>query len=466
MPAAPGDAAGPRRDRAHPRRAQPRRSGADRGESRGGDLLTRVAIIGGGAAGALLALHLRKAGIDAVTLIERAREPGRGVAYSTRRPEHLLNVPARRMSAFANDPDHFRRWFAARAGGTAEDYAPRMLYGDYLTELLREAEVAVVNGEAVDIRGSEVLLAGGGAVEADRIVLAPGNFKPATPRGVDAQALGALWVDDPWAEGIADGLGRDDLVMLLGTGLTAVDAALTLEARGYQGRILALSRRGLAPRAHGPREPVATAPTKLPPSCVAMLRRVRARSAAIGWRTAVHELRTVTQALWGAASLDERRRFLRHLRPWWDVHRHKLAPAVGATIAAMQAAGRLSVAAGRLLSVEAEGDGAAVRFRARGREEIETLRVARIVNCTGPETDIARAGEPLLAALLAAGRIRADVLKAGIEVDWDCRTIDAAGRASDSLFAIGPVTKGTFWESVAVPDIRGQAVRVAGLIAA
>jgi uncharacterized NAD(P)/FAD-binding protein YdhS len=427
--------------------------------------VTRVAIIGGGAAGALQALHLAKAGIGPVTLIERAREPGRGVAYSTRRPEHLLNVPARRMSAFADDPEHFTRWFAGHAGGTAEDYAPRMLYGDYLAGLLGEAGIAAVKGEAADIVGNRVLLADGGAIEADAVILAPGNFRPATPRGVDPAALGPLWVDDPWAEGISGGLGRDAVVMLLGSGLTAVDAALTLDAAGYEGRIVALSRRGLAPRAHGPREPLAAPSEDLPPHCVAMLRRVRARSAAIGWRAAVYELRTVTQALWGAASLDERRRFLRHLRPWWDVHRHKLAPAVGATIEAMQAAGRLSIVAARLVSVEAEGDQAVVRFRPRGMEQEETLRVARIVNCTGPEADIARAGEPLLAALLQSGRIRADALKVGIEVDQHCRTIDAQGRASGTLYAIGPVTKGTFWESVAVPDIRGQAERVAALIA-
>jgi uncharacterized NAD(P)/FAD-binding protein YdhS len=225
-----------------------------------------------------------------------------------------------------------------------------------------------------------------------------------------------------------------------------------------------MSRRGLAPRAHGAREPLCAPSEDLPPSCVAMLRRVRARSAAIGWRAAVYELRTVTQDLWGAASLEERRRFLRHLRPWWDVHRHKLAPAVGATIEAMQGAARLSIAAGRLVSATAEGDRAAVRFRARGSDKVESLRVARIVNCTGPEADIARAGEPLLTALLDSGRIRADVLKVGIEVDRDCRTIDASGRPSDTLFAIGPVTKGTFWESVAVPDIRTQAARIAGLI--
>ena len=424
----------------------------------------KVAVVGGGAAGALQALHLKRAGIADVTLIERARAPGRGVAYSTARPEHLLNVPARRMSALADDPDHFTRWFEARAGGGEEDFAPRMLYGDYLAELLGEAGIATVRGEAVDLADG-ILLADGGRIEADSVILAPGNLKPATPPGIEPAALGALWVDDPWAEGIADGLGEGDIVLLIGTGLTAVDSALTLNAVGFPGRIVALSRRGLAPRAHGPREPMVAPREDLPPGCTAMLRRVRARGEEIGWRSAVHELRGVTQALWGAAGEAERRRFLRHLRPWWDVHRHKVAPAVGETIETMQSAAQLTVAAGKLVAAEADGDRALVSFRARGSDEVETLRVARIVNCTGPETNIVRSGEPLLYALVAAGRIRPDPLKIGIDVDRDCRTLDADGAASHRLYAIGPLTRGTFWESVAVPDIRTQAARVAARIA-
>ena len=429
--------------------------------------MTRVAVVGGGAAGALQALHLKLAGIADVTMIERARAPGRGVAYSTTRPEHLLNVPARRMSALADDPDHFTRWLAARGGGGEEDFAPRMLYGDYLAELIADSGIASVRGEAVDLAGGGVLLADGGTIAADAAILAPGNLKPATPPGIDPAALGPLWVDDPWAEGIADGLGAGDIVLLLGTGLTAVDAALTLDAMGFPGRVVALSRHGLAPRAHGPREPMVTPCENLPPGCTAMLRRVRARSEEIGWHSAVHELRAVTSALWGRASMAERRRFLRHLRPWWDVHRHKVAPAVGETIEAMQGAAKLAVAAGKLVSAEAEEEGerALVRFRARGKDEIETLRVARIVNCTGPELNIVRSGEPLLFALVAAGRIRPDPLKIGIDVDADCRALDSSGAPSDSLYAIGPMTRGTFWESVAVPDIRAQAARVAERIA-
>ena len=425
----------------------------------------RVAVVGAGASGTLQALHLARAGAE-VTLIERGPLPGRGVAYGTARPEHLLNVSARRMSAFGDDPDHFTRWFGARAGGGAEDFAPRMLYGDYLAGLLAGAGIAALRGEAVDLAGGAVRLAGGGAVAADAVVLAPGNFRPAVPRGIDPAALGAAWIGDPWAGALAEGLTDRDVVLLLGTGLTAVDVALTLDAIGFRGRAVALSRRGLAPRAHGPREPVVAPPEDLPPGCVAMLRQVRARSRDVGWRSAVHELRTVTQQLWADAGEGERRRFLRHLRPWWDVHRHKIAPAIGAAIEAMQAEARLVVAAGKLVGAEAVEGGAAVRFRARGSDAVETLRVARIVNCTGPETDVVRAGEPLLAALAAAGRIRQDPLGIGVDVDGACRAIGADGKASDTLSVIGPVTRGAFWESVAVPDIRAQAERVAARLTA
>lgn len=418
-----------------------------------------AAVIGGGLSGALQAIHLIREGAKRVVLIERARTPGRGVAYGTDRPEHLLNVPARRMSAFPDEPDHFVRWYEKR-GGTAEDFAPRMLFGDYVVELLGAMgpELEIVRGEAVDVEGGGVVLADGRRIAANAVVLAPGNLPPATLRGMDPEALGALWVADPWAGAIADGLGEGDTILLVGTGLTAVDAALTLDARGFRGRILALSRRGLVPRAHGLREPMTQPQEKLPSDCVGLLRRVRRRSDEIGWRSAVHELRNATQAIWGDAPTSERRRFLRHLRPWWDVHRHKIAPAVAATIARMEAEGRISFAAGRILSIDPDGT---VRWRPRGGDKIEALLAFRIVNCTGPELDIFRAGEPLLDALIARGRIGPDPLRIGLDVDRDCRALDAVGTVSDGLYAIGPVTRGTFWESVAVPDIRVQAQAVA-----
>jgi uncharacterized NAD(P)/FAD-binding protein YdhS len=199
----------------------------------------------------------------------------------------------------------------------------------------------------------------------------------------------------------------------------------------------------------------------LPTGCSGLTRYLRRRSAEVGWRSAVHELRSVTQGLWRDASPAQRGRFLRHLRPWWDVHRHRIAPAVGAAIERLEEAGQLSFAAGKIMSIVPVEGGARLTWRSRGSEAIEAVEAAQIVNCTGPEMNIVRAGEPLFDALLASGRIRPDPLRIGLDVDWDCRVLGEQGRASDTLSAIGPVTRGTFWESVAVPDIRVQADRVA-----
>lgn len=426
-----------------------------------------VAVVGAGASGTIQALHLLREGVGRVTLIEREREPGRGTAYGTVRPEHLLNVPARRMSVWPDDPGEFARWYAGR-GGDAEGYAPRMLFGDYLSSLMRSAPVDVVAGEAVEVRngaGETVMLSDGRRLAADAVVLALGNLRPAKLPGLDPASLRDVWVEDPWYGGFAEGLEPDDKILLIGSGLTAVDAALTLDASGFRGSILAVSRRGLAPRANLKRDPVAEPLGDFPEGCVALLRSVRERGQAIGWREAVHEVRQAVQALWSRAPLAERRRFLRHLRPWWDVHRHRIAPAVAERIDAMQGEGRLRVAAGRILSAEPVDEGALVSWRPRGSGEAQRLRVRRIVNCSGPELDVERAGDPLLDSLLAAGRIRPDSCRLGIDVDTASRALAPDGAAAPTLYAIGPMTRGAFWESIAVSDIAVQAQAVARTIA-
>ncbi|HEX8642079.1 MAG TPA: FAD-dependent oxidoreductase [Allosphingosinicella sp.] len=429
-----------------------------------------VAVVGAGASGTIQALHLLREGVERVTLIEREREPGRGTAYGTRRPEHLLNVTARRMSVYPDDPDDFARWYEGR-GGTPDDYAPRMTFGDYLTELMaaERGRLAIVIGEARDVvwakAGEEVVLADGRKITADAAVLALGNFPPAPLPGLSAEALGALYVEDPWFGPSAEGLSERDTILLIGTGLTAVDAALTLDATGFRGRILALSRRGLLPRPHLRREPVSGARSDFPTRGSTLLHDVRRRAGEIGWREAVHEVRQVVQRLWGAAPHDERRRFLRHLRPWWDVHRHRIAPAVAERLDAMGSEGRFSHRAGRLLGAERDGGAAIVTWRLRGMDASERLRVGRIVNCSGPELDIRRAGEPLLDALLASGRIGPDSCRLGVDVDGDSRVRDASGEPSATLSAIGPITRGAFWETIAVADIAKQAQAAAKRIA-
>ena len=424
-------------------------------------------IVGGGFSGTLMALQLLRHTGAEVTLIERTDRLARGVAYGTARPEHLLNVRAAAMSAFPDMPAHFAEWLQQRGEGDGTTFAPRRVYGAYLEDLLAGARdrLTIVREEAVAVEGGAVRLSSGRSLSADAVILAIGNLPPEPLPQLATPELVAVYRGDPWAADLAEGLGPDDTILLVGTGLTAVDAALTLDAQSFGGRIVALSRRGLTPRAHAAPAPVPPLEGELPRYASGLVRAVRAQARRIGWRAAIDQLRPVTQRLWSTASVEERRRFLRHLRPWWDVHRHRIAPEIAEKIEAMQQTGRLQVHAGKIVSASAEGDRALVVWRPRGQPGQEQLRVRRIVNCTGPQTNLARAGDPLLDSLLAAGLIRPDPSRIGIDIDEDFRAVGSDGAASPGLYAVGPMTRGALWEIVAVPDIRIQVESLAKSLA-
>ncbi len=430
---------------------------------------SRVAIIGAGFSGTMQAINLLSHdGPHAVIIERRAERIGRGVAYSAAHPAHLLNVRAGNMSAFPDRPDHFAQWLERRDAGGPHSFVPRTVYGAYLREMLDTTaqnageRLQVVQGHAVAIderpAGLVVTLDDGRHVEADGAVLALGNLPPHVPPGFDGPALGSdLHRTDPWSGDIADGLTDDDSVLLLGTGLTAIDAALLLDARGFRGKIYALSRRGCLPRAHWDKKREPAELLDRPPGDLSQLISfMRARSAQRGWRDAVDDLRPMTQRMWAAAPEAVKARFLRHLRPYWDVHRHRLAPAVAARIAALQAEGRLSFMAGKTLSAAPFENGVRLGWRPRGGDAIATMDVRRIVNCTGPQGDLLRSDDPLLKTLLGRGVIRPDRLRLGLDVDAQSRVIGKDGKARDRLFAVGPMTRGGLWEVVAVPDIRYQ----------
>jgi len=433
--------------------------------------IDHVAIIGGGFSGALQAINLLRHQGPRATLIERRAEAARGVAYSAAHPDHLLNVRANNMSALPQEPDHFEHWLVRKHPALAGGFAPRLVYGDYLAELLDDARraaperLALVQGEAVDLmrdgEGWRIALGDGRTIAADTVILAPGNLPPHIPDGIDPGTLPpGCFAAEPWSGNIAEGLTDADQLLVIGTGLTMVDIALLLDARGFGGRIVAVSRRGLMPRAHAPVAPSALDERPLP-EAIALLRHARARSNQVGWRAAVDELRPYTEGLWAAADLGQRQRFLRHLRAWWDVHRHRIAPQVAAKIEAMRAADRLEIVAGKLVDAVPDGDGARARYRPRGRDDLVDLSVRRIINASGPQGDLLRTQEPLLRRLLERGLIRPDPLRIGIDVTQQSEVVGADGDPFPSLLALGPMTRGTFWEIVAVPDIRRQTWAVA-----
>jgi len=421
-----------------------------------------------------MAAHLLRAGGDSIrlTLIEPRAELGRGLAYATADESHRLNVRASNMSAFADDSDHFWRWLKAD-GYSGEDrfcFVPRAVYGRYLAGLvegrltetpsaalrwLRETAVALTPRKDA----AALTFANGMTETFDAVVLCCGH-EP-------LESLKPPFVS-PWEEPSAWNADPSSKVLILGTGLTMVDAALSLSRSGHHGPIVALSRRGLLPQAHRRVDAAAFPADALPSSdrLAAFLRWLRQRareeeSRGGNWRSVVDGLRPHTQAIWRSMSVSARRRFLEHARPWWDIHRHRMAPDVEESIQSLRASGQLSVLSGRLTDVEAIGAGARVLIRPRGQLSPIELRVSRIVSCRGVSSDPRRTANPLVARLLAAGLARVDPLGIGLDLDGDCALIDARGRKSRRVFAIGPMSQAAFWESIAVPDIRIQAAALA-----
>ena len=435
-----------------------------------------VIIAGAGFSGSLLAVHLLAAPDGPrVILAERAQAFARGCAYSTRSSLHRLNVRASNMSAFPDDPGHFVRWLSERHGGevSGDAFVERGMYGGYLQDILKAAAGApleagrlVLTQDEVsearpDADGVTVLFGMGRRQRADHLVLATGPGPTAPPPGLRPEGLSPeVYQNDPWSEHPSPPIDAE--VLLLGTGLTMVDVALALAADDRVGRITAISRRGLTPRPHTPAQPKPPAPDPaLSPDALALLRHVRSLAREIGWRGAVDSLRPATSSLWRAASDVERGRFVRHLRPWWDVHRHRMAPAAAERLHALTQEGRLRVVAGRVTETRSTRAGAEVTWRARASGVEEALAVGRIINCTGPGGVATQSDDSLIGRLLSAGLVRSDRLGWGLDVTEAGQIIAADGSVQRRLHALGPLTRGAFLESTAVPDLRNMAQALA-----
>lgn len=443
-----------------------------------------VAIIGGGFTGATLAAQLlsKSGGTVSVILIERNARLGRGVAYGTRCTEHLLNVRARNMSAYPDDPEHFLRWARLNhdPGVTPDDYLPRRVYGEYAASLLRQeierhpGQLEHVQDEAVSVArvegAAEIRLRSGRTLFANKVVIALGNFPPGDPRLPGKTPHSQRYVPNPWAASAPSDLAQDRSVLLVGSGLTSVDVAITLRECGFGGTIHILSRRGLLPQTH-------KATTPWPPfwenqshkTVRGLLHLIRAQAEAAertgsGWRAVIDSLRPFTQEIWRCLPSLEQRRFLRHVRSYWDVHRHRLAPAIGVRLASQIQNGQIKTHAGRITTYAEDRDGIDVTYGERQSGELKRLRVDRVINCTGPESDVRKVDNPLLTNLIRQRMVRPDPLYLGLDVSQDGALIDADGAASDFLYTIGPVRKGSLWETIAVPELRVQVSELANTL--
>jgi uncharacterized NAD(P)/FAD-binding protein YdhS len=444
-----------------------------------------IAVIGAGFSGTLLALHLLRRCPEArVLLIERNQQFGRGLAYSTGNDNHLLNVPAGKMSAFRDRPRHFVEWLAKQKGAawTEDSFVPRRLFGAYVRHLLNmelksgaAARLELLRGEVVDMEDGHHLLLEldrGRRVAAHFAVIAAGNFPPEPPPVADPWLYESSWYKgDPWASDTLADLDPMTPVLLIGTGLTMIDTAMSLLDRGHRGPLYALSRRGLLPRHHARRSEAPLLSTAELPTTVSGLMRlmrseiIAARAQGVSWQAVIDGLRPVTQELWCALTPKERARFLRHVRPWWDVHRHRVSPGIAARIDSALKIGQLIIAAGRIVAYERLANGISVSYRALRSDPRRIEGIGRVINCSGPACDFDRVRNPLIGNLLARGKARADALRLGLDVTMEGALRSRDGAISQRLYAVGPLTKGVFWEMTAVPDIRRQCELLAAHLA-
>jgi uncharacterized NAD(P)/FAD-binding protein YdhS len=435
-----------------------------------------IAIIGGGVSGVLTAYHLiRREAQAKVMLIDPHADLGLGLAYSTASYRHLLNVPAGKISALPDQPNHFLDWLHKNydATITEADFAPRAVFGRYIQSLLKTVpsldhrQTAAVG---CDVAGGQATLhlADGTKIVADAVVLATGNFDPAPLRGVAEETISnGTYCHSAWEDSTYANLSPDAPVALIGAGLTAVDVLLRLRELGHHGQIIAISRHGVFPQRHASYTPLTdsviagTPPAKVRELLSAVHRAIKAGTE---WRAVIDSLRGRTNELWMALPLTEQKRFRRHLQRRWDVVRHRMAPPIADQIDAELEAGTLTKLRGSLRAVLPSLHGARVQLRTT-RGEVKEITAARVINCTGPDMNYRRVASPLLNSLFAQGLIVAGPYGSGLWTSETGAVRDQNGSYSHVLFHVGPGRQGTLLESIAVPELRQQAAEMAELLA-
>lgn len=437
----------------------------------------RIAIIGAGFSGTALAATLSRYAAHPfkIILIDKRSVFGLGEAYSTPYPYHLLNVRAQDMSAFEEEPNHFVDWLQTvdypeqqldQDLPLPRRFAPRMLYGKYLQALLSNIpNLTCMANEVVDIvptqQGAQLNMQNGESIFADKVILALGNGMPnAFPFPVSNNIR---CINNSWDFASLASIPQQDPVLIVGTGLSMIDAVLTLHHQRHQGNIYALSRHGLLPLPHTEQAlPTYDIQTTNQQQCRALTKYVRRQTQTWmqtggDWRAIIQSLRVHIPAIWSQATVEERKRFLRHVLPFWNIHRHRVHHKLAALLAEKSQQAQLKIMAGRILEVR----DSVAKIRLRHRNETISRNISWLINCMGPSPRLIDQKQPLINALQQRGLASFDALNLGFSITSSGAVIENSGQASAFLFALGPPTKGMLWETSAVPEIRKQCLTLA-----
>ncbi|MCV9997860.1 FAD/NAD(P)-binding protein [Pararhizobium sp. YC-54] len=452
-----------------------------------------VAIIGGGVSGAATAFHLALANqtpAPEIIVFEPRESLGKGLAYDTAEPAHRINVPAARMSLLTEEPDHFLRWIAAHSATRGDDdalrpdgalFPRRSVFGGYVNAMLqplvasgavRHRRCAVVHVLREGPRWS-VIGDDGGQTKADIVVIATSHPPPVAPGQLQAVLKDhPRFVPDPTKAGALAGIRPSDRVLVVGNGLTSADVIAALALKGHKGPITAISRRGLRSRGHAPvaQDPAGDFLTDPAFTARALLKNIRSaiRQAALDgltWHSVIDQVRAQGQALWQVLPVVERQRIVRHLRPFWDVHRFRVAPQVETALDAAIAEGRLEILAGSIAASRIETDAIHCALRLRRCPGTIEKTYDAVVITTGPGHGGILASQPFLAELSHSGYLELDPTGLGLSCTRKSEAIGPVAGVTSSLLIAGPLARGTFGELMGLPQVTDHALFVAAGIA-
>jgi trehalose-6-phosphate synthase/uncharacterized NAD(P)/FAD-binding protein YdhS len=435
----------------------------------------------------MVAVHLAKLALHSRILVTDCGGTfGPGVAYGTESAQHLLNVPAGKMSAFADDPNHFLNWLndhrprlnAVNGEVAPSAFLPRQIYGRYVEDIFQQAGqksggIETAETEIVDIEpGAEhhiLIDKNGGTFTATKVVLALGNFPPGDPPTRDRSFhRSSRYLSSPWSSETVKKLKQRDDILILGAGLTALDLLVSLDSKKAEGMIYVVSRRGLFPQAHQAHEakPDWFGDIEFPNRVRSLMRFIRdeierGAKEGVDWRAIMDALRPHTQRIWKSLNLAERRRFIRHVRPYWESHRHRAAPAVLKAKEAMISRAQVVALRARITGITESADCLEVSLFDRVKRSEVKFRVAYVVNCTGPECNYYKLKAPLVVNLLARGLIHPDPLYLGLATAPNGALLNYLGNPSETIFTLGSVMRGMLFETTAVPELRVQAKELA-----
>jgi uncharacterized NAD(P)/FAD-binding protein YdhS len=455
--------------------------------------MKRIGIIGCGFTGTMTAVNIihKSAKPSEIIIINEKETLNRGTAYNPYSDKHLLNVITGKMSAYPVKPGHFLDWVMLKSDFVKKDkeiiansFLPRRLYGEYLSDIWDEAKgyakskqikITIFDSVVVDLdvldSSISVLLEDNTTLNLDNCVIATGNHIPRNPRVKNMDFYRSEnYFQNPWKIESVENTINDFPVLIIGNGLTMVDTVLGLLEQGFKGEIVSISPNGfniLPHRHNGIKYTSLVEELREDMSLYELVKLINkhvksVREFGVSAEPIIDSLRPHTQKIWKNLSEKDKDLFMSRIRHLWGVARHRIPLHTHDKIQQLRISGILHIKSGNIIDLNQDGKFVVVDYYDKKSKESKSIKVSRVINCTGPDTDLMNLESSFLKKCIKKNILSQDKLKLGISTDTETfQVVNSEGNIIPNLFTIGSNLKGELWESTAVNELRGQADKLA-----